>query len=176
MHTLRDYCKQEILRDKKKFSWLRVFNKVRNNRKHKFIFLLRLSQLLYRKKSRFFQSLGKKINESIMRNYGVEIMLGADIGIGLKVFHPVGIVIAPQVKIGKNFKVRQNTTIGRDGKSQEPIVIGDDVEVGANSCIIGSGIHIGDNVKIGAMSFVNKSIESNLTYITKKSSKTWPIQ
>ncbi|MEB8564653.1 DapH/DapD/GlmU-related protein, partial [Salmonella enterica subsp. enterica serovar Lubbock] len=36
------------------------------------------------------------------------------------------------------------------------IIIGNNVDIGANTCIIGS-ITIGDNVTIGAMSFVNIS-------------------
>lgn len=97
-------------------------------------------------------------------------MLGADIAEGLAVGHGMGIVITKNVKIGKNFQIRQNTTIGLDGKTDEPIIIGNNVDIGANSCIVGSGISIGDNVIIGAMSFVNKSIPADHTYITTKAS------
>lgn len=38
----------------------------------------------------------------------------------------------------------------------------------------GSGISIGDNVKIGAASFVNKDIPSDVTYITRKESVFYP--
>ena len=48
------------------------------------------------------------------------------------------------------------------------------VDVGANSCIIGTGIEIGDNVVIGAMSFINKNVPSNHTYITEKTSRSRP--
>ncbi|EEC9965547.1 serine acetyltransferase, partial [Escherichia coli] len=49
------------------------------------------------------------------------------------------------------------------------VKIGSNVDIGANCCIIGLSRKIGDNVKIGAMSFINKDIPSNCTYITKKS-------
>ncbi|EAT0151581.1 serine acetyltransferase, partial [Salmonella enterica] len=48
------------------------------------------------------------------------------------------------------------------------IRIGNNVNIGANCCIIGLSRKIGDNATIGAMSFINKDIPSNCTYITKK--------
>lgn len=39
-------------------------------------------------------------------------------------------------------------------------VIGDNVDIGAHSCIIGD-INIGHNVTIGAMTFVNKDVPDN---------------
>jgi serine acetyltransferase len=47
------------------------------------------------------------------------------------------------------------------------IVIGDNVEFGANSCIIGD-INIGDNVTIGAMSLINKNVPDNHTVYNSK--------
>jgi len=41
-----------------------------------------------------------------------------------------------------------------------PVVIGNNVQIGANS-IIAPGVTIGDNVIIGALSYVNKDIPSN---------------
>ena len=41
-----------------------------------------------------------------------------------------------------------------------PVVIGNNVQIGANS-IIAPGVTIGDNVVIGALSYVNKDIPSN---------------
>ncbi|MEH6499792.1 MAG: hypothetical protein V7751_10435 [Pseudoalteromonas distincta] len=56
----------------------------------------------------------------------------------------------------------------------QPITLGDNVDIGAHTCIIGSGLVIGSNVRIGAMSFVNKDIPDNVTYITRKESYTRP--
>lgn len=98
----------------------------------------------------------------------MEIMLGADIDEGLVIGHNVGIVITKNVKIGKNFVIRQNCSIGTDYKTDEPIVIGDNVEMGAGSNIIASGIRIGSNVTIGAMTFINKDIPDNSVVYTKK--------
>lgn len=80
----------------------------------------------------------------------------------MKLNHYIGIVIRSECIIGKNSNIRQNTTIGR--KTSNGVigmtVIGDNVDIGAHSCIIGD-INIGHNVTIGAMSFVNKDIPDN---------------
>ncbi|VAL22885.1 bifunctional N-acetylglucosamine-1-phosphate uridyltransferase/glucosamine-1-phosphate acetyltransferase [Enterobacter hormaechei] len=51
------------------------------------------------------------------------------------------------------------------------ILIGDNVSVGAGSCIIANSIVIGSNVDIGAMSFINKDIPSNCIVYTKKTNE-----
>lgn len=63
--------------------------------------------------------------------------------------------------IGDNFIVRNNTTIGNknNDKNLRP-VIGNNVQVGVNSVIIGS-IKIGNNVIIGAGSIVVKDVPDN---------------
>ncbi|BEB84437.1 TPA: DapH/DapD/GlmU-related protein [Escherichia coli] len=82
--------------------------------------------------------------------------------------HYSGIVITRYATIGRNFNIRQNTTIGLKNSNSNRVTIGDNVNIGANSCIISDNITIGDNVKIGAFTFVNKDIPSNATYYTKK--------
>ncbi|ELQ6874916.1 serine acetyltransferase, partial [Escherichia coli] len=69
----------------------------------------------------------------------------------------------------KNLRIRQNTTIGIKSLTDEPgmVYIGDNVDIGANSCIIGN-ISIGDNVIIGAMSFINKDIPPDTLVYTRK--------
>ncbi|WP_025002191.1 serine O-acetyltransferase [Prevotella dentasini] len=63
--------------------------------------------------------------------------------------------------IGDNFIVRNNTTIGNKNLDRDlrPI-IGNNVDIGVNSVIIGN-IVIGDNVIIGAGSVVVKDVPSN---------------
>jgi len=76
--------------------------------------------------------------------------------------HPIGIVIHPDVKIGKNCTIYQNVTIG-SGKPSKTMgmtvpTLGDNVTVYANTVIIG-GVKIGNNVKIGAGSVVLKDVD-----------------
>lgn len=172
--SFRDFVHVEVIGGReKRFSWFKVWRKIRSSRRCHFIFWFRVADVLSRKGDRTLKSWAKRINNRLMDRYGVEIMLGADIAEGLTIGHPTGIVITKQAKIGKNFVVLQGTTIGISG-SEGPITIGDDVVVGANSSIIGSGFRIGDRVEIGAMSFVNKDIPDDTTYITVKETRMWP--
>lgn len=84
-----------------------------------------------------------------------------NIGPGVYPAHPYSTILHAQ-SIGSNFSFRQCTTIGnkRDGSNEDLPIIGNNVTVGANVCIIGS-ISIGDNVQIGAGSVVVKDIPSN---------------
>lgn len=79
--------------------------------------------------------------------------------------HPIGIVIHPDVKIGKNCTIFQNVTIG-SGKYSEKLdsivpTIGDNVMICANSVVFG-GITVGNNVIIGAGSIVRTDIPDNV--------------
>lgn len=94
---------------------------------------------------------------------GIEITWNVRIGDNFKLYHGQGTVIHPGTIIGSNCAVRQNTTIGTNGESAAP-VIGNNVDVGANACIIGN-ITIGDNVIIGAGSVVVKSVGANCTVV-----------
>lgn len=79
------------------------------------------------------------------------------IGEGFWFAHPFSTVINAE-SIGKNFRCRHLTTVGKgDGKRPR---IGDNVTCGVNVSIIGD-ITIGNNVLIGAGSVVVKSIPDN---------------
>lgn len=79
------------------------------------------------------------------------------IGEGMVPSHCFATIVNAE-KIGKNFSVFQNCTIGVS-KGKRPI-IGDDVTVFSN-CVVVGGITIGNNVMIGAGSVVYKSIPDN---------------
>jgi serine acetyltransferase len=70
--------------------------------------------------------------------------------------------------------LRQCTTIGSVEANNKPIELGHNVDIGAHCCIIGSGIRIGNNVRIGAMSFINKDVPDDVTYITRKENHIYP--
>lgn len=65
-------------------------------------------------------------------------------------------------QIGRNFSVRNCTTIGNkyDGNNDQLPVLGDNVTIGVNSVIIGD-IKIGNNVVIGAGSVITKDVPDN---------------
>lgn len=62
-------------------------------------------------------------------------------------------------KIGKNFHVYQQVTIGFNGN--EAPIIGDNVRVYCGAKIIG-GIHVGNNVVVGANAVVCKDVPDNV--------------
>ena len=93
--------------------------------------------------------------------YGVGISPKTEIGNGFSIAHCGGIVINHESVIGENCCIRQCSTIGNDGKdNKNSPIIGNNVDIGVNSVIIGR-ITIGDNVIIGAGSVVVKDIPSN---------------
>lgn len=152
----------EMRNFKKKLS---VYQKLRNNR-YKFLFLLRLSQFLLgvRRKSILLFTLRKiALNRyaAYQDFYNTEIRACMDIGGGLCLPHPTGIILHPSVKIGKNCTILQHVTIGNNAKYINDLsVIGDHVSIGAGAKIIGKCI-IGSNVDIGANAVVTKNIKDN---------------
>ena len=83
------------------------------------------------------------------------------VGEGIYLAHPYATILNAK-SIGKNFTVRQCTTIGnkKDGRNDLIPIIGDNVNVGANVVIIGD-IKIGNNVVIGAGSVVINDVPDN---------------
>lgn len=78
-----------------------------------------------------------------------------------KFAHPIGVVIDEDVIIGKNCCFYQNVTIGKKyGTHGGSPVIGNNVRIYANACVIGD-IKIGDNAVIGAGSVVTHDVPAN---------------
>ena len=84
---------------------------------------------------------------------GVSLPKAATIGPGLRVWHFGNIFVHPDATIGANCTLRQGVTIGNRHVGGPVPVIGDNVEFGAYSQVLG-GIKIGNNCRIGAMSVV----------------------
>ncbi|MFZ3583338.1 serine O-acetyltransferase [Loktanella sp. DJP18] len=83
---------------------------------------------------------------------GCEIHLGTQIGGGLILPHPVGIVIHPRATIGPNCIIFQNVTLGTNNSANPP-QLGGHVDVGPGAVIIGDLV-IGDHAVIGANAVV----------------------
>ncbi len=131
------------------------------NELYRFIFFLRKVQYL-KGKSFFRYNIYRYILKKIRIKYGIFISNSIEIGKGIYIVHSGGIIINSNTVIGENFKIRQNTTIGNKGDgSRNCPIIGNNVDVGANSVIIGN-IKIGNNVIIGAGSVVVKDVPDNV--------------
>lgn len=93
---------------------------------------------------------------------GADIPLNCQLGGGLLLPHPNGIVIAPKAKVGINCLIFQQVTLGSRGEGAP--VVGDHVDIGAGAKILGF-ITLGDNVKVGANSVVIKDVPANKTAV-----------
>lgn len=152
--------------------------KLNTSFKSKFVILLfRVSSLKNTKYNKYFLFLFSFV--SIFYYFlvdffmGVEIKPNTRIGWGFVIYHPNSIVINPNAIIGRNFVLRHGVTIGNKFNREKNIesgspIIGDNVEIGANSTIIGH-INVGMNVKIGANTFVDFDLPSDKIVLPQRS-------
>ena len=87
-----------------------------------------------------------------------DIPLNCQLGGGLKLTHPNGIVIHPKASIGVNCLILQQVTIAKDVK------IGGHVDIGAGAKII-RPVYIGDHAKIGANAVVLNDVPAGATAV-----------
>jgi serine O-acetyltransferase len=94
---------------------------------------------------------------------GADIPLDVQVGGGLLLPHPNGIVIHPNARIGPNCLIFQQVTIGtREGSSAPEI--GGHVDIGAGAKILGA-VRIGDHVCIGANAVVLSDVPEGSTAV-----------
>lgn len=100
--------------------------------------------------------------------YSSEFPPSLEVGPGLRLHHPHGIVLNPYARIGSNCLLRHNVTVGnisaRDGTWGLPARIHDDVELGA-SCIVIGDIDIGSGARIGAGAVIVRSVPAGATAV-----------
>lgn len=128
------------------------------------IILIRLMQCIQKSRFTLLKTIVTyKIRRKLLSNFGIDVGPPINIGPGLKIDHPVGIVIGGGVVIGHSATILSGCVIGEryiDSRSNGNYpIIGDHVTVGSSSIILG-GIFIGDLVNIGANSVILKSVPS----------------
>jgi len=93
--------------------------------------------------------------------FGIEIPWNVRIGKNLTLYHGQALVMNNRVVIGENCTLRHCTTLGNkqlsDGSFSGSPVIGNQVDIGSNACVIGD-IQIGNNVSIGCGAVVIRSV------------------
>lgn len=97
---------------------------------------------------------------------GADLAYQAEVGPGLVLYHPTGVVVGPDCRIGAGARIMQGATIGSDavivgeehGSSPQ---IGDDVFIGPGAAVVG-GVSLGDRVQVGANSVVTSSFPSDV--------------
>jgi serine O-acetyltransferase len=112
----------------------------------------RLAQWLTR---RGLRPVGQAISMIGFYLTGAELPPRLEAGEGLTVYHPAGVVIHADARVGRNLRIHTGAVIGvrvGDGRQGAP-VIGDDVLIGAGAKILGA-VAIGDRARIGANAVV----------------------
>lgn len=123
-----------------------------------------ISNHLYKWKLRFLARLVSQTNRFFT---GIEIHPGAEIGKGFFIDHGSAIVIGETAVIGTNCTLFHNVTIGGTGKhtGKRHPSIGNNVFIGTGATLLGP-IIVGDNVKVGAESvIIMHDIPSNCTVV-----------
>ena len=132
-------------------SLLKIFLRRKSSPALHYMFWLRMKQNGGgRMCSKFLKSVGVK--------YGFDIPAETKIGGGFKISHYGMVIINPKVSIGKKCHIAGGVIIGK--KNGKCPCIGDNVEIGAHSTIVGD-ITIGNNSFIGAGSVVVHDVPAN---------------
>ncbi len=97
------------------------------------------------------------------------IVLGSDIYCpvprSLRLPHPYGIVVHPDVRLGENVVVMHQVTIGQLEPADVGVpVIGDDVFLGAGAKVLGA-IQVGAGARIGANAVVTRDVPPGATVV-----------
>lgn len=123
----------------------------------------RITHYLYTKKLYFLSRLLSQIMRFLT---GVEIHPGAIIGKRLFIDHGMGIVIGETAEVGDDCLIYHGATLGGTGKDtgKRHPTIGNNCMVGSGSKLLGP-IIIGNNVKVGANAVVLENVEDNTTVV-----------
>ena len=137
------------------------------NKKFKLLFYFRLANFFYKKNqikktllNRLLQSIVTRLFNKYLEKFCCDFKIKTQIGKGLHIPHPIGIVINGKTKIGDYCTIMQQVTIGNKFNDDNVPEIGNNVFIGAGAKIIGN-IKIEDNVIIGANAVVTKNISKN---------------
>ncbi|TCB94832.1 serine acetyltransferase [Enterobacter wuhouensis] len=166
--NLTECLKEEVQKGSKSFSWARTIRRAIKCKDRRFYFWYRIWTYFYQTNKYGLSHFAKNRMSSLNRKYSIDINPKARIGAGMKIVHFSCIVMRGHTVIGKNAVIRQGVTIGaRRDEDVGFTTIGDNVEIGANSCILGD-ISVGHNVTIGALTFINKDIPDNSVVYSSK--------
>ncbi|MFO1459240.1 MAG: serine acetyltransferase [Verrucomicrobiota bacterium] len=96
--------------------------------------------------------------------FGIEVSRHAVIGPGLRLPHPMGLIIAPQVVIGKDCDLYADVRLVLAHGAKQGPQIGDHVFLGDGAKVVGN-VRVGDHAVIGVSSVVTRDIPSNATAV-----------
>jgi serine O-acetyltransferase len=114
------------------------------------VWVYRCERALYRWRLVPLAYAAARLNQVV---HGIEIPPTVDVGPGFVVYHPSGVVLHGNVRVGARFRIHTGAVLGirgtSGGRTVGPPVLGDDVLVGAGAKLLGD-ICVGDGVHVGA--------------------------
>jgi serine O-acetyltransferase len=128
-----------------------------------------LSIALWARGHRRLATLVRNVNSALYRN---SLPPGASVSPDIKLgHHGLGIVVHPNVVIGRRVKIWHNVTIATRAGAKSPyrIVIEDDVKIGANAVVISphrTDLRIGRGARIGAGAVVSRDVPPGHTVVS----------
>lgn len=124
------------------------------------IYLIRRMQYLNSLGGGKFKRLRVKLlHRRLLTTFNMQVSPNCQIGIGLHLPHPIGIVIGDAVKLGNNCSIYQNVTVGGarvgDVKKQNQPTIGNNCTIFAGAMVLGK-VALADNSIVAANSVLLK--------------------
>lgn len=124
----------------------------------KALVLIRLVQLFHLRNRPFLR---RWASTALRREFGCFVQPGAEIGPGLRLPHPNGIVIGSGARIGARCIIYHQVTLGGarkgDWQANRYPQVGDDVIIYAGAKLIGA-LTVGEGSVIGANAVVNRDV------------------
>jgi serine O-acetyltransferase len=103
------------------------------------------------------------VNHLLMRNvYGIELAKTTVIGRRVRIGHHQGVVLGDHVVIGDDCLLRQNVTLGTQGRDTDQPRVGNGVQFGPGATVIGA-VTIGDGARIGPGALVTTDVPAGAT-------------
>jgi serine O-acetyltransferase len=114
------------------------------------VWVYRCERALYRWRLVPLAYLTARFNQVV---HAIEIPPTVEVGPGFVIYHPAGIVLHGDVRVGERFRIHTGAVLGirgtSDGRTIGPPVVGDDVLIGTGAKLLGD-IVVGDGVHVGA--------------------------
>jgi serine O-acetyltransferase len=147
----------------KDLGWSSILFSMMRYPNFRIVFLARIMRRLHVRGSRL---LSRIVNRRIFSSFGSEISPEAEIGPGIQIPHPLGIVIGGNSRIGSYTHIAQFCTIGgnvrkEDASGRRFPVIGDYVRVMVGSVVAGP-VTVGDRSIVAPNSVVVKDVDNDM--------------
>lgn len=94
--------------------------------------------------------------------FGIDVPASAQVGPGLYINHPGGIVVHNRAVIGANCNLSHGVTLGEGNRGARKgfPVVGDGVYIGPGAKLVGA-VRVGDDVAVGANAVVTRDVPSH---------------